>query len=135
MLLHRSARLLLSRTQQTATLAASRQLLAGHTRRMSTVLDGAVNAKDATFMANAAAMDAQVAEVRQLAELLDWNDISLRATYIRSAANFVADAYSRLAAPHDYALSGACFERAPGLVLVKISRNTQTHSAHLAPIG
>ena len=41
-------------------------------------------------------------ELRLLLEVLDFDDISLRAVYIRSAENRVADYYSRLARPRDY---------------------------------
>jgi hypothetical protein len=41
-------------------------------------------------------------ELRLLLEVLDWNDVSLRAIYIRSAENVVADHYSRIARPGDY---------------------------------
>jgi len=45
-----------------------------------------------------------MAELREIIELLAEGDISLRATYIRSAANKVADYYSRIARPHEYAI-------------------------------
>lgn len=49
-------------------------------------------------------------EVRLLAEILDKHEIHLRAIYIRSADNVVADFFSRLAAPHDYRIAEARFE-------------------------
>ena len=49
-------------------------------------------------------------EVRLLAEVLDRNEIHLRAIYIRSADNVVADFFSRLAAPHDYRIAEARFQ-------------------------
>jgi hypothetical protein len=49
-------------------------------------------------------------ELRLLLEVLDWDDISLRALYIRSAENRVADYWSRVAAPRDYAISQQCFD-------------------------
>ena len=52
-----------------------------------------------------------MAELRRLLELLDSNDISLRALYIRSAANVVADHYSRIARPRDYAIAAALFQQ------------------------
>jgi hypothetical protein len=46
-------------------------------------------------------------ELRLLLEVLDFNDVSLRAVYIRSAENRVADYFSRLARPRDYAIAAA----------------------------
>ena len=43
-------------------------------------------------------------ELRLLLEVLEFDDISLRAVYIRSAENRVADYYSRLARPRDYTI-------------------------------
>jgi len=48
-------------------------------------------------------------ELRRLVYVLGECDISLRATYIRSAQNVIADYWSRLARPHEYALSRRCF--------------------------
>ena len=48
-----------------------------------------------------------MAELRSLVELLDFNEVSLRAVYIRSAENVVADYYSRIARPRDYRLARA----------------------------
>ena len=50
-----------------------------------------------------------MAELRALMELLAEADVSLRATYIRSAANKVADYFSRLARPHEYAVAHDVF--------------------------
>jgi hypothetical protein len=51
-----------------------------------------------------------MAEVRRLIAVLDLHDISLRAVYIRSADNVVADLYSRIARPRDYAIRLELFE-------------------------
>ena len=50
-------------------------------------------------------------ELRVLSELLSLEDISLQARYIRSAENYVADYFSRLAAAREYVLSRDIFER------------------------
>jgi hypothetical protein len=50
-------------------------------------------------------------ELRKLVYVLDVNDISVRAVYIRSAENKVADFYSRLARPRDYTIAQHLFER------------------------
>ena len=50
-------------------------------------------------------------ELRMLLEVLDLNDISLRAMYIRSAENRVADFFSRLARPRDYTIQLSCLEQ------------------------
>ena len=50
-------------------------------------------------------------ELRLLLEVLDFDDISLRAVYIRSAENRVADYYSRLARPRDYTISRALLDQ------------------------
>ena len=52
-----------------------------------------------------------MAELRRLVRLLAANDISLRATYIRSALNYVADYFSRLARPHEFAIAHDVFRR------------------------
>ena len=52
---------------------------------------------------------ALLAELRSLIGLLDVNDISLRALYIRSAENIVADHFSRVVQPREYAISPAIF--------------------------
>jgi len=51
-------------------------------------------------------------ELRRLWYLLDTQDIELRAVYIRSAANILADRASRLASPRDYMLDTALFSAA-----------------------
>ena len=43
-------------------------------------------------------------------EVLDQNDISLRAVYIRSAENKIADFFSRLARPREYSLERVHFD-------------------------
>jgi hypothetical protein len=48
-----------------------------------------------------------MAETRLLVELLDEHEISLRALYIRSEENVVADFFSRIARPREYILSTA----------------------------
>ena len=53
-------------------------------------------------------------ELRLLLEVLDFDDISLRAVYIRSAANRVADYYSRLARPRDYTVRRSHLEQVQG---------------------
>ena len=53
---------------------------------------------------------ALMAELRKLVELLDTNDIALRALYIRSADNVVADHYSRIARRRDYTISAEVFD-------------------------
>ena len=50
-----------------------------------------------------------MAELRALMELLAEADVSLRVTYIRSAANKVADYFSRLARPHEYTVAHDIF--------------------------
>ena len=50
-------------------------------------------------------------ELRALVELLAEADISVRATYIRSAANKVADYFSRIVQPHEYAVAADVFSR------------------------
>ena len=50
-------------------------------------------------------------ELRRLLELLETSDISVRAIYIRSALNVVADHFSRIAQPHEYRISTACFHQ------------------------
>ena len=57
---------------------------------------------------------ALMAELRLLVELLDFNDVSLRALYIKSAENVVADHFSRLARPRDYLLDASIFELVQG---------------------
>ena len=52
-----------------------------------------------------------MAELRALLEVLDVNDVALRAWYIRSAENVVADHFSRIARPRDYVLRQELFER------------------------
>ena len=49
-------------------------------------------------------------ELRKLWYVLDAHDIDLRALYIRSAANVIADRASRLAVSGDYALTRTRFE-------------------------
>jgi len=55
-----------------------------------------------------------MAELRVLLELLDLHDISLRAVYIRSALNVVADFYSRAARPREYAVAPHVFSQVAG---------------------
>ena len=50
-----------------------------------------------------------MAELRLLVELLDLNEISLRALYIASARNIVADHFSRIARRRDYMLEPELF--------------------------
>jgi hypothetical protein len=50
-------------------------------------------------------------ELRLLWQLLDVEDIELRVLYIRSAENIIADFASRLAAPRDYRVRRAVFDR------------------------
>ena len=50
-------------------------------------------------------------ELRKLMRVLTELDVSLRATYIRSAANDVADYFSRLARPHEYTVARSVFHR------------------------
>jgi len=52
---------------------------------------------------------ALMAELRLLLELIDVNDISLRALYIRSAENIVADHFSRVVQPREYSIAPAVF--------------------------
>jgi hypothetical protein len=52
-----------------------------------------------------------MAELRHLVRVLAELDVSLRATYIRSRENVVADYYSRLARPYEYAISHDVFRR------------------------
>eukprot|EP00327_Prymnesium_parvum_P012412 CAMPEP_0184380726 /NCGR_PEP_ID=MMETSP0007-20130409/4994_1 /TAXON_ID=97485 /ORGANISM="Prymnesium parvum, Strain Texoma1" /LENGTH=136 /DNA_ID=CAMNT_0026726079 /DNA_START=104 /DNA_END=511 /DNA_ORIENTATION=+ len=52
-----------------------------------------------------------MAELRTLWRLLHAYDIALHPVYIRSAANRIADAASRMAAHRDYALARSHFER------------------------
>jgi hypothetical protein len=51
-----------------------------------------------------------MAELRLLVALLDEHDISLRSQYIRSKDNWVADFYSRIAAPREYTLLRSIFD-------------------------
>ena len=51
-------------------------------------------------------------EVRALLAVLDLFDVELRAVWIASAANFVADHFSRLARPLDYSISRSVFDQA-----------------------
>jgi len=51
-------------------------------------------------------------ELRLLVEVLDWNDISIRALYIRSAENKIADYFSRIARARDYRIVASIFELA-----------------------
>ena len=53
-----------------------------------------------------------MAELRFLVEALDLADVELRAIYIRSALNVIADCQSRLAASRDYELTRELFEEA-----------------------
>ena len=53
-------------------------------------------------------------ELRLLVEVLDWNDISIRALYIRSAENKIADYFSRIARARDYRIVSSVFELAQG---------------------
>ena len=52
-----------------------------------------------------------MAELRLIVELLAEADLTLRATYIRSAANTVADYFSRIARPHEYVVTRDVFSR------------------------
>ena len=53
-----------------------------------------------------------MAEIRLLVVALDLADMELRAIYIESALNIIADRQSRLAASRDYTLTRELFEEA-----------------------
>ena len=81
-----------------------------HSRRLLLYEDNqAVVAVLASWSSRAPAL---MAELRLLLELLESSDISVRAIYIRSALNIVADHFSRIVRPREYRLSSAAFELA-----------------------
>ena len=57
---------------------------------------------------------ALMAELRSLLEILDLHDISLRALYIRSAENIVADHFSRVVCPKEYSIAPDLFTLVAG---------------------